>query len=151
MDHQFDILRKNRKMILKITEGFSIEQLNKIPNGFSNNIAWNIAHLVVTQQLLCYQFSGLPVGVSNDLISRFKKGTAPEKELTAVEFEEIKELFISLPIKFEEDFRSGLFKAYNLYTTSLNVTLHDIQSAIAFNNFHEGIHLGTILALRKLI
>jgi len=34
---------------------FSLEQLNKIPEGFNNNLIWNIAHCVVTQQLLCYK------------------------------------------------------------------------------------------------
>ncbi|MGB5463369.1 MAG: DinB family protein, partial [Aureibaculum sp.] len=30
-------------------------------------------------------------------------------------------------------------------------TLNNIQDAIEFNNFHEGIHLGYILALKKLV
>lgn len=151
MDHQFDILKKNRNLILKVIDGFSMDQLNKVPNGFNNNIVWNLAHLVVTQQLLCYQFSGLEVAVSDELIGLFRKGTSPKKGVSSAEFEEMKELFLELPLQFERDYSDGIFKSYHEYTTSLNVTLSDIRSAISFNNFHEGIHLGAILALRKLI
>ena len=148
---QFDILRQSRKLILKIIDGYSIEQLNLIPKGFKNNIAWNVAHLLVTQQLLCYNLSGLPMYVSEEMVALFKKGTTPEKAITSIEFEKIKEQFISIIDQFEKDYKEGVFKDFNEYTTSVNVTLKDIDSAIAFNDYHEGIHLGIILSLRKLV
>jgi len=151
MTYQFDILSKNRALILKVIDGYSLKQLNEIPEGFSNNIAWNIAHLVVTQQLLCYKMSGLPISVSEEMVDKYRKGTKPESDMSAEEFEEIKTLLMSLPIQFEKDYNAGIFKSYGSYTTSVNVNLTDIDSAIAFNNFHEGIHLGVILALRKLV
>lgn len=151
MEHQFDILIKSRKLILKLIDGFTIEQLNKVPEGFGNNIVWNIAHLVVTQQLLCYKFSEVPMLVSDEMVGKFMKGTAPKGSVSTEELEEIKRLFLELPQQFENDFKSNIFKIYQSYTTSTEVTLIDINSAIAFNNFHEGIHLGVILALRKLV
>ncbi|AOW21387.1 DinB family protein [Urechidicola croceus] len=151
MKEQFDIINKGRILMLKLIEGYSIEQLNKIPKGFSNNIVWNIAHLVVTQQLLCYKFSGLKPLISEDMIETFRKGTSPQKDISAEYFEEIKRLFLELPIQFEEDYSKGIFINYTEYTTSVNVTLTDINKAFYFNNFHEGIHLGSILALRKFI
>ncbi|MFC2109586.1 DinB family protein [Bacteroidota bacterium] len=151
MKHQFTHLSKGRALMLKLISGLTIEQLNKTPEGFNNNIAWNIAHLVVTQQLLCYRLSGLPCTVSDEMIDTYKKGTAPNKEVTTEEFEEIKALFVSLPVQFEKDYNAGLFKEYSDYTTSVDVTLTDIESATSFNSFHEGIHLGVLLALRKLV
>jgi hypothetical protein len=151
MEYVFDSLSKGRVLMLKLVEGLSIEQLNKIPDGFNNNIAWNIAHLVVTQQLLCYKMSGLPCLVSDEMIAMYKKGSVPTKSITQEEFNEIVELFISLAIKFEEDYKNRIFQTYNEYTTSVNVTLVDIKSAATFNLFHEGIHLGVLLALRKLV
>lgn len=49
MQKHFEILLKTRQLLLKITENLTDEQLNKIPQGFKNNIAWNIGHLVVMQ------------------------------------------------------------------------------------------------------
>lgn len=151
MNFEFEILKKNRELILKVVEGLSIEQLNKIPEGFNNNIVWNIAHLVVTQQLLCYTFSGLPVSISDKLLNSFRKGTAPVDEVSLEEYEEIKKLFSQLPTQLESDYNAGIFKSYQEYTTSVAITLKDIDSAIAFNNLHEGIHLGVILGLKKLL
>ncbi len=149
--NQFNILRQSRKLIFKIIDGYSIEQLNFIPNGFKNNIAWNVAHLIVTQQLICYNLSGLPMHVTKEMVNLYKKGTVPEKEISSLEFEKIKEQFISIVDQFEKDYKEGIFKDFNEYTTSVNITLSDIDSAIAFNDYHEGIHLGIILSLRKLV
>lgn len=151
MQKQFDILKKSRVLILKIIENTSIDQLNKIPEGFKNNIAWNIAHLVVTQQLLCYKFSDLDCLVSDEMISNFKKGTEPSYTVNSEEFEIIKEQFLKLPDQLEEDYKKGLFKTYSEYTTSVNISLSTINDAIEFNSYHEGIHLGVILQLLKFV
>ena len=151
MEKQFDILLKSRKLVLKVIDGYNLEQLNKIPEGFGNNIIWNVAHLVVTQQLLCYKFSDVSMLVSDEMISKYMKGTSPKEPVSSDEFEEIKKMFLDLSLQFEKDYELGIFKSYQSYTTSADVTLTDINSAIAFNNFHEGIHLGVILALRKLV
>lgn len=152
MKTQFDILRTNRNLVLKIVQNLSIEQLHKIPDGFKNNIAWNVAHLVVTQQLLNYRLSGNDCLVPDDLIDGYRKGTAPEKDFTVEEWEEVLELFAGLPDTLEEDYNEGLFnKEYQEYPTSTGFVLDSIDTAINFNNYHEGIHLGVILALRKLV
>ncbi|MDT0553717.1 DinB family protein [Urechidicola vernalis] len=151
MTHQFDILKKTRSAILRIIDPFTLEQINKVPSGHKNNIAWNIAHLMVTQQLLCYKNSGLPMYISDEIVEKFKKGTKTEGDLSKEEFEEVKRLFLELPEKLEADYNNGIFKNYNAYTTSLNVTLSNIETALAFSNFHEGIHLGVLFGLKKLI
>lgn len=151
MKREFDILIKARTLILKEIDGLSIEQLHKIPDGFKNNIAWNLAHLVVTQQLLHYQFADLNCLVPDDLIEQHKKGTFPTKIFTEEEFEEVKELFEALPETLIEDFEAGIFEKYNTYPTSTGIVLDSIEKAITFNNFHEGIHYGIIRAIKKFI
>lgn len=148
---EFDILKKNRRSIIELIDHLDIEQLNKIPEGFGNSIIWNIAHLVVTQQLLCYNLSGLDMVVSDRMVTNFRKGTIPGRKVSKGDYETYKKLLIELPIQLEIDYKKDIFKKYNEYTTSLNVKIVDIDSAIGFNNYHEGIHLGAILALRKLV
>ena len=67
MDWAFDIAIKNRVLLQGFIENHTLEELNKVPTGFSNNIIWNIAHTIVTQQLLIYQLSALPMMVSDDM------------------------------------------------------------------------------------
>src|SRR5690606_11456602 len=121
------------------------------PDKFNNNIAWNFAHLIVTQQLLCYKFSGLDCHIDEKSINMYRKGTAPNSKMTLEEFQKYKELFLLNVERIKDDYNKGRFKTYNTYTTSANVTLASIEDAIAFNNMHEGIHLGSILALKKVI
>jgi hypothetical protein len=151
MNIQFDILRKSRALLLKELEGLTLEQLHKIPDGFKNNIAWNVAHVVVTQQLLHYKLAGLDCLCPDDLIEAHKKGTAPTKVFTEEEFEELKDLLIGLPDTLEEDFNAGIFENYNEYATSTGIVLNSMEIAIPFNNFHEGIHYGIIRSIKKFL
>ncbi|MGV8947381.1 MAG: DinB family protein [Lutibacter sp.] len=151
MQKQLEIIKQSRKLVLKIIEGLSIEQLNKIPDRFKNNIAWNIAHVAVTQQLLCYKLSGLNCLVSEEMIANFQKGTAPTYPISEAEFETIKTLFLELPTRLEEDYNKGIFKNFIEYKTSVNITLNHIEDGINFNIYHEGIHLGVILELMKFV
>jgi hypothetical protein len=151
MKTQIAVLKKSRELTLKAIEGLTLEQIHTIPSGFKNNIAWNVAHLVVTQQLLQYNLSGLNCLVPDELIEAYRKGTSPEKEFTQAEFEEIKELLIGLPEVLEEDYNSGIFVNFKEYQSSTGFVMDSIASAITFNNFHEGLHLGIIMSLKKLV
>ncbi len=151
MQKHFEILLKTRHLLLKITEELTMEQLNKIPQGFKNNIAWNIAHLTVTQQLLCYKLSGLNCLVSEEMIVNFQKGSAPNHTISKEEFKVIKQQFLQLPLQLEADYNKGVFKNYNEYKTSVEITLNSIEDGIVFNTYHEGIHLGIILQLMKFV
>lgn len=151
MKTQFDVLRKSRELILKEIEELSLEQLQTIPKGFVNNIAWNVAHVVVTQQLLLYKLSGLDCLCDDNLIENYKKGTTPSQTITKADFDEVKELLIGLPNTLEEDYEAGIFKDYTEYLTSTGFVLTSFESALAFNNFHEGVHYGIIRAIKKLV
>ncbi|WP_461587408.1 DinB family protein [Winogradskyella sp.] len=151
MEWAFDITIKNRKLLKGFLDNMSLEDLNTIPKGFNNNIIWNIAHVIVTQQLLVYKLSGLPTIVSNEMIDAYRKGTKPEKDVTEAEVATIKNLLFSTIEKSKEDYESKIFQTYNEYTVTTKNTLSNVEEAIEFNNFHEGIHLGYILALRKAL
>jgi hypothetical protein len=151
MKVQFDILTKTRAIVLYYIKELSLDQLHIIPDGFNNNIAWNIAHLVVTQQLLHYKLSGNDCLVSDELIAAYQKGTSPSVEFSQQAFDEVLELFQGLPSTLEEDFEAGIFKEYSAYKTSTGFVIDSMEKAIIFNNFHESLHLGVIMSLKKLV
>ena len=80
MKIQLDILTKTRAIVLHYISELSLDKMHVIPKGFNNHIAWNIAHLVVTQQLLHYKLSGNDCLVSDELIMAFKKGSIRSEE-----------------------------------------------------------------------
>ncbi|HWS60465.1 MAG TPA: DinB family protein [Flavobacterium sp.] len=151
MSQLFTITETSRNLVSKILENHSLEQLNKIPEGFNNNMIWNIAHIVVTQQLLVYKLSGLPMLFSEEMIEKYKKGTKPERDATQADIDEVKSLLFSTIKKTKEDYYNGIFKNYQEYPTSTGFILKNVEDALAFNNFHEGLHIGILMNLRKLV
>lgn len=151
MNIEFEVLKVTRQLVYNKVKDLSLEQLHTIPENFNNHIAWNVAHLVVTQQLLCYKLADKDCLVPDDLIENYRKGTKPTQNFTQDEWEEILELFLGLPDTLEEDYNEGIFKNYYEYKTSTGFELKSIEHAIAFNNYHEGIHLGSIFALLRSI
>lgn len=151
MNQTFDITRTSRKMIAPFLENYTLEQLNAIPDGFSNNLIWNIAHIVVTQQLLVYKLSGLPTMVSDEMIEKYRKGTKPEHIVTQAEVDEIKSLLFATIDQTEVDFENKIFKNFDEYPTSTGFVLKSAKDAMIFNNFHEGLHLGILMSIRKFV
>ena len=151
MKESFKILRITRNNILNAIKDLSVEQLNKIPEGYNNNIIWNVAHNCVTMQLLVYKLSGVEPKISAEFIDQFKKGTSPIKHYDENEINQIKELLINTINWLEEDYSKELFNTYNEYTTSYNITLSSTEDAILFNNVHEGLHFGYIMALKRAL
>lgn len=147
-----DVLPNTRKTFNRIIENTSLEDLNKKPKGFNNNIIWNIGHIVVTQQLLAYKLSGLPIMVSDELVGKYRKDTKPEGDVTQEGLDEIKTLLFSTIEKIKADYSNGLFKNYQEYTVSTTGnTLTNIDEAFQFIMFHEGMHLGYVMALLRAI
>ncbi len=151
MDYHFKILQIARENYIRAIEGLSIEALNHVPTNFNNNIVWNFAHVIVTQQLLCYGLSDLPMNVPNEIIAQFRKGTKPTSFVTANLVEELKTLALQLVDKTKIDYENGIFHTFSPYKTSFNLTLNSFEEAIIFNNVHEGLHLGSVFALKKLV
>ncbi len=152
MEHLFTITQQNRKILHRYLKNTGPMYLFKIPKGFNNNIWWNIAHVVITEQKLVYGLSGLPLQVDQTLVEKYQKGTFPESEEPNLEEQElIGELLFSLPQKTKEDYNSGIFTSFKSYMTTPKVPLNTVEDAIAFNVFHEGLHLGSIQALMKAV
>ena len=151
MEKQFDIALQNRKVLRSILKRTPKEILVKIPKGFRNNLWWNIAHVVATQQILLYRWSGLPTHIDENWVDRYKKGTVPNGGFDKNDFDLLVQNLIDTVKWAEEDYQNGLFKEYEEYTTSTKVTLSGVEDAINFNNYHEGIHLGVILSQLKVL
>ena len=79
MKKEIDNVRKIRTALLEGIKNLDTDQLNKIPDGFGNNIIWNLAHVVSAQQSICYKRAGLEAPLDDDFINTYKPGTKPEK------------------------------------------------------------------------
>ncbi|MCJ8211502.1 DinB family protein [Mucilaginibacter sp. RS28] len=151
MNKPIEIIRKTREHVLKLIEGLSIEELNKVPANFNNNIIWNMGHMVAAQQGVCYRRAGLELHITPEFFELYKPESKPERFITVQELEEIKTLFFSTIDFLEQDYQNGCFDSYVAWTTRYGVAIDGIDDAITFLPFHEGMHTGYIMALKRAI
>lgn len=151
MDKLFEATIFNRNVLVGLLDQYSNDQLNKIPKGFNNSMIWNIGHVLVTEQLLIYKLSGLSLTIDNDLVSIFGKGSKPERDISQSQIDYIKENLITTVLQTQNDYKKGIFKTFQSYPTSTGVVLNSMEDSLQFNCFHEGIHLGILMAMKKLV
>jgi len=151
MNQAFEIIQQNRKILHIYLKKYSLEQLNKIPEGFSNNLIWNIGHIIVVQQLLVYKLSGLQPMVSATLISKYARGTRPEGDVSQAEVDEIESLLFKTIDQTKNDLENNVFENYHEFKNELGFTIKSAEEAIAFNYFHEATHLGIMMSIKKFV
>lgn len=151
MNEHFQAHRQVRKNLLEILRTTSHQDLLLIPDGFNNNIYWNIAHCVATQQLLCYYLSGNPFRIDKYWIETYKKGTLPNLNVQQSEVDDLAFLLTETSKILMKDFDADFFSDYTPYTTSFGLDLKSIRDAIIFNNMHESLHYGYAMAQKRAL
>ncbi len=151
MNKAIETIRNPRKLLIKLTEGLSIEQLNKVPPGFNNNIIWNLGHIIAAQQGVCYRRCGLDLKIDEDFFLRYKPDTKPEGVIDSIGVERIRTLLFATLDELEADYSAGIFINYPTFVTRYGIEINSIDSALSFLPFHEGLHIGCIIALKKLV
>ena len=151
MEKLFETALFTRSSMLNILEKKPYEELVKIPENFRNSIFWNIAHLLVTQQLLCYRLSGLDIRIEEDMVKKYGKGSIATEDVEVSDIAYVKDHLISDMKQTQKDYQKGLFKEFTPYMTSTGIELKSIEDAIGFSTYHDGIHLGIVLSLMKIV
>jgi len=151
MTEQIDTIRKVRAFLLEGIKDLTTEQLNRIPEGYNNNIIWNLGHLVAAQQGICYKRAGVTPQISEEFWEQFRSGSKPERLISESEIAEIKQLFYSTLDQLKTDYDNNAFAGYTAWNTRYDVEIKNIDDALRFLPFHEGLHSGVINTLKKLV
>lgn len=146
-----ETIKKTRQFLLDSVKDLSVEQLNQIPQGFNNNIIWHLGHMVAAQQGVCYVRAGVAPVLDQPFIDTFKSGTKPERTISAAEVEQIKGLMFSTLDQLQEDYNNKAFEGYTGWSPRYGNTISNIEEAINFLPFHEGMHIGYIMAFKRLV
>jgi hypothetical protein len=93
----------------------------------------------------------LPMHIPDSLFEKYQNGSRPDEKTTQAEVDEIKSLLVDLVEKTQADFEAGIFKTFHPYQTKTGFKLETLEEAIAFNNYHEGVHLGIMLQIKKFL
>ncbi len=132
-------------------DGLTEVQLLEIPKPMSNNILWNLGHLVYSVTGIAYHPSGLPLPIPKNFQEWFQSGTSPSNWTEAPSVEDVAECFrISIP-NVSKDLNDGKFDGFEPFKLMPGLELKNIEQALGFHVWHAGVHMGAVLALRKLI
>jgi hypothetical protein len=151
MHQTLSITENSRNTLSKFLQGYTLEQLNAIPVGYSNNLIWNIGHIVVVQQMLVYKLSGLPMMISNEMVEKYKRGTKPEQEATQADIDEIQSFLFETINQTKFDLENKVFQHFQEFTTMNGFTIKTAEDAMSFNVYHEAVHTGMMMSIRKFI
>lgn len=133
-------LEEERTLLLKQTDKLSEAQYNWIPEGFNNNIIWNMGHLIVVSENLLYKDTPFPRPIHEFDLASFKRGKKPEAMIIQDEIGLI---------------RDALQAATSFYRKSAGVNNADADSPqirgvdIDFLLFHERMHYRAINRLMQ--
>ena len=142
-----EVLIGTRQRLYHALKGLTQEQWLTQPEGFANNVAWNVGHLIVAQQGLVYRRLGVPGYVGPEMAAMYRPGTSPADWTTTPDTDELLRLFLELPQKMAEDIAAGKFDNYVKPEGNAGGGMPPAESvahALIFNQFHEGVHAGNI-------
>jgi hypothetical protein len=143
-------LAESRQLLLFATEHLPVEKYNFIPKGSSNNIIWNMGHLLVTGDSMLYDHSGIPRLIYPIEMARYEKGSRPDHLANS---EEIQAIRISLL----ETLRN--YKNAAGFDDKISISTNEIAPTLPLNNrgllqfllFHEEMHFRKIRKILQLI
>ena len=107
--------------------------------------------MIASQQGVCYLRADLPTSIDEAIFHTYKSGAKPEGFVDAAGVEEIKKMLFTTLEQLDTDQDSGIMTNYTPVITRYHIELSSIDEAIAFLPFHDGLHIGYIMSLRKLV
>ncbi len=145
----FITLSKQRAFIARVVQDLPEADLLTVPAGRKNNIAWNFAHIVTIQQVLTYALSRQPLNLPEHYVANYSRDTSPADWTAPPDMARLFDELAALPAQTAADYDAGHFANFKPITTSTGILIASVEEAIAFNNFHEGVHTGIILSIKR--
>ncbi len=143
-----------RKGFTELIEGLTMEQLNKIPPGFNNNIAWNFGHISVAALSLAFKASGVKPAIEIPYFKKYGKGTRPETNIDAEELQALKDYAVTAISMIKESLAGNEFSNATItpYTTATyGIPMTDIDEIIATIAMHDSLHYGIAKSLSRIV
>lgn len=140
-----------KKFIDKIDE-LSPDELNKIPQGFNNNIIWNFGHAVVSSYSLAFIRPKIDEQYSIPYWDKYKLGSKPEAAADTEEIQGLKKLALSYANVISDAVNEGKFKNIAPFATgTFGAELKTADDILTTILAHNAMHYATASAMAKII
>lgn len=140
-----------RNQTVRAVQGLTEDALDRVPEGFNNNIRWNLGHIYQSQERFAFQFAGEPTELPDAFPRLFARGTKPadwnEEPPSG-------DMLLAMMARQPERIRQTLAgrlheKAKEPFTTSTGLTLDTVGAFLTYTLYHEGMHYQAIALLKR--
>ena len=147
----FNQLKVVRSNTLNAVKEVSESQAHSVPEGFNNNILWNLGHVYISQEKFAFGFIPEPMQVPEGFTEAFGRDTKPsEWKVQPPTLVEMINLLEDQTSRIREKLENRLDEAVaNPFTMPSGLTLRTIGEFLTFSMYHEGMHVQTIKMLKK--
>ena len=148
----FDQLSFARQSLLNSVKEISESQADIIPEGFNNNIRWNLGHICLVQERFAFYFADESMGIPNVFSELFTSGTKPSDwKIKPPTLQELVDILRDQPNRIRERLQDRLDKVVaNPFSRIPGLTLKTFDELLTFTLFHEGGHIQTVKTLSRL-
>lgn len=142
----FEQLKTYRTELLELVSDITEEGANIIPKGFNNNIRWNLGHVCLDQYLWIRTLTKEEIPIPLQFNEWFGFGTSPADFTQDTPLlPELIELLKEQPDLIIEQNQNRMDQEFS----PTDMGMHTIEQVLVRTIFHEGLHFGAILALRR--
>jgi uncharacterized damage-inducible protein DinB len=136
-----------RKQTLRVVKGVREEEADVIPEGFNNNIRWNLGHIYLDQYAWIKTLTGdeLPYPTEYPALFQFKTKPA-DWEDEPPRLNDLIQLLTEQPLYIRKTY---LERLDDLYPKKSG--MRTVRQVLVRTLMHEGMHMETIKLYKKLI
>jgi uncharacterized damage-inducible protein DinB len=149
-EYILDQLEFVRTATLSAVEGLSEGEANAVPEGFSNNILWNLGHIYFVQERI-FHFAQEPLSVPEGFAKFFGSGTKPAdwvEQPPALSV--VCELLREQPQRIRESLRKRLNEPVAEPFKIRSLEMRTLAEVLTFMLYHEGTHIQNIKTIKRL-
>jgi hypothetical protein len=142
---QMDLVRERT---LQQLEMINEETADRMPQGYSNTLRWNLGHILTVQENLCFKLIGESFELPEAFPAFFANGTRPgDWKNTPPTLDTLKSLLIQQPLRIKQKLSLRLEERLEQHFKGID----RLDGVIGFSLYHEGMHTGIMMGLRKAI
>ncbi|KGR77104.1 DinB family protein [Ureibacillus sinduriensis] len=144
----FNQLQTYREYVLHVLNGVTAEAAEVVPTPFRNNIRWNMGHIYLDQYLWIQALTKEKTEAHEEFENWFGYGTTPDSfSEETPSFEQLRVMLEQQPARLLEAYGDRLEEEY----PPTEMGMHTIEQVLIRTIFHEGMHIQTIIDIKKSI
>lgn len=150
-DQVFGMSKLVRGLTVNSLKDVSDEHMLATPDGLGNNILWNAGHILYYHCVFLHARTGNDIPLPDSYKNWFKGGSSPSDWEETPDPGEIVSGLSSICEDVEKDRADGKFQNFESFELFGGNTIESVHESLMFHCAHEGIHLGRIGTIKKLL